>query len=141
MAGTNPYIKHSEAKLPTKKFKITYVEAEHNETLEVEVEPDRIPYGRTGRPGSLLDIGLAHGVDIEHTCGGVCACSTCHVVVKQGLASCNEETDDEMDQLEEAPGLTIQSRLGCQCIPDGTMDLVVEVPSWNRNAVKETPHH
>ncbi len=60
--------------------------------------------------------------------------------VKQGLASCNEATEDEEDQLEEAPAITIQSRLGCQCVPDGSMDVVVEIPAWNRNAVKETPH-
>jgi 2Fe-2S ferredoxin len=77
---------------------------------------------------------------MEHTCGGVCACSTCHSIVRQGLASCSEATEEEEDQLEEAPGLTIQSRLSCQCVPDGTMDLVVEIPAWNRNAVKETPH-
>ena len=80
------------------------------------------------------------GIEMEHTCGGVCACSTCHVMVKQGLASCNEATEDEEDQLEEAPGITIQSRLACQCVPDGSMDVVVEIPAWNRNAVKETPH-
>ncbi len=140
MAGTNPYIKQAEATLPTRKYTITYVEAEHNETLVVEVDPARIPYGRTGRPGSLLDIGLASSVEIEHTCGGVVACSTCHIIVKQGKGSCNEETDDELDQLENAPGLTMNSRLACQCIPDGTANLLVEVPSWNRNAVKETPH-
>ena len=52
----------------------------------------------------------------------------------------HEATEDEEDQLEEAPGLTIQSRLSCQCVPDGTMDLIVEIPSWNRNVVKEAPH-
>src|SRR5881628_4081513 len=64
---------------------------------------------------SLLDIALGAGVDLEHACGGVCACSTCHVIVKAGLESCNEGTDDEFDQLDEAPAITLQSRLGCQC--------------------------
>jgi 2Fe-2S ferredoxin len=140
MAGTNPYIKLAEAALPTQKYRITYRIPETGETREIEVDPEKIPYQRTGRPGSLLDIALGSDVDIEHSCGGVCACSTCHVIVRQGLASCNEASEDEEDQLEEAPGLTIQSRLACQTIPDGTMDLVVEVPAWNRNAVKETPH-
>ena len=140
MAGTNPYIKEVEAKLPTQKYRITFVEKDSGEVHEVDVDPDRIPYGRTGRPGSLLDIALSHHIEVEHTCGGVCACSTCHSIVRQGLASCNEATEDEEDQLEEAPGLTVQSRLSCQCVPDGTMDLVVEIPAWNRNAVKETPH-
>ncbi|MFN3648912.1 MAG: 2Fe-2S iron-sulfur cluster-binding protein [Armatimonadota bacterium] len=140
MAGTNPYIKQAAADLPKQKYKITYRIQETNEVREVEVDPEQIPYQRTGRPGSILDIALGNDIEIEHTCGGVCACSTCHIIVKEGLTSCNEETDDELDQLEEAPGLTIQSRLACQCIPNGTSDVVIEVPAWNRNVVKETPH-
>ena len=140
MAGSNPYIKKVEARLPTQKFKVTFHIKETGEVREVEVDPDDIPYQRSGQPGSILDIALGHGIEMEHTCGGVCACSTCHSIIRQGLASCSEATEDEEDQLEEAPGLTIQSRLSCQCVPDGTMDVVVEVPSWNRNAVKEAPH-
>jgi 2Fe-2S ferredoxin len=101
------------------------------------VDPTKIPYNRTGLPGSILDIAYAAGVDIDHACGGVCACSTCHVIVKEGLKSCNESTDDEQDMLDEARGLTIESRLGCQCVPNGTQDLVVEIPAWSRNMVKE----
>jgi 2Fe-2S ferredoxin len=133
-------MKQGEAKLPTRKYRVTFRLEESGETREVEVDPARIPYQRTGRPGSILDIALGNGIEIEHTCGGVCACSTCHSIIKEGLASCNEESDDELDQLEEAPGITVQSRLSCQCIPDGTSDIVVVVPAWNRNAVKETPH-
>jgi 2Fe-2S ferredoxin len=84
-----------------------------------------------------LDIALGAGIDLEHACGGVCACSTCHVIVKQGLESCNEGTDDEFDQLEEAPATTLKSRLGCQCVPNGTTDLVIEIPAVNKNLVKE----
>jgi 2Fe-2S ferredoxin len=62
------------------------------------------------------------------------------VIVKEGWNSVNEATEDEEDQLEEAPGLTLKSRLGCQCVPNGTQDVVIEVPGWNRNAVRETPH-
>lgn len=140
MAGTNPYIKSAAAPLPTCPYRITFVEKEHGEEHVVEVDPARLPYGRTGLPGSLLDIALSHGIEIEHTCGGVCACSTCHSIVRVGLDSCNEATDDELDQLDEAPGITIRSRLSCQCVPDGSQDLTVEIPAWNRNAVKETPH-
>jgi 2Fe-2S ferredoxin len=138
MAGKNPYIKEAEYTLPTKTYTIT-IRHDGQENV-LTVDPDRLPYQRSGLPGSILDICLGNEIDLEHTCGGVCACSTCHVYVKQGLASCNESTDDEEDQLEEAPGITIQSRLGCQCVPDGTMDVIVEIPAWNRNAVKETPH-
>jgi ferredoxin, 2Fe-2S len=78
---------------------------------------------------------------LDHACGGVCACSTCHVIVHEGLESCNEPTDDELDQLDEAAGVTAKSRLGCQCVPDGTRDLVVEIPEWNKNYAKEAEHH
>jgi 2Fe-2S ferredoxin len=77
---------------------------------------------------------------LDHACGGVCACSTCHVIVHEGLESCNEPTDAELDQLDEAPGLTAKSRLGCQCVPDGSCDLVVEIPEWNKNFAKEAEH-
>jgi 2Fe-2S ferredoxin len=138
MAGKNPYIKEAEYALPTRPYSVT-IRHEGEET-RIAVDPEELPCQRSGLPGSILDICLGHGIELEHTCGGVCACSTCHVIVRQGLASCNEATEDEEDQLEEAPGITIQSRLGCQCVPDGTMDVVVEIPEWNRNAVKETPH-
>jgi len=136
MGGTNPYIEKAAVELPTKTYTVTFIMPDQS-VKKVEVDPQNIPYGETGLPGSILDIALGNGVELDHACGGVCACSTCHVIVKQGLPSCNEETDDEGDQLEEAPGLTLQSRLGCQCVPNGTMDLVVEIPALNKNIVKE----
>ncbi|MGH7205297.1 MAG: 2Fe-2S iron-sulfur cluster-binding protein [Nitrospiraceae bacterium] len=135
MGGTNPYIEKAEFELPTKAYTITFVATD--KTVKVQVDPDKIPYGPTGLPGSILNIALGNGVDLEHACGGVCACSTCHVIVKEGLKSCNEGTDDEFDQLDEAPVITLQSRLGCQCVPNGTMDIVVEIPAVNKNLVKE----
>ena len=89
---------------------------------------------------SILELAEKHGIDIDHACGGVCACSTCHVIVRQGIEACGEPTDDELDQLEKAPGLEQNSRLGCQCVPNGSSDLVVEIPNWNRNLVSEAPH-
>lgn len=135
MGGTNPYIEKAEFELPTKAYTITFVTTD--KTVKVQVDPDKIPYGPTGLPGSILNIALGNGIDLEHACGGVCACSTCHVIVKEGLESCNEGTDDELDQLDEAPVITLQSRLGCQCVPNGTMDIVVEIPAVNKNLVKE----
>jgi len=135
MGGTNPYIEKAEFELPTKAYTITFVATD--KTVKVEVDPDKIPYGPTGLPGSILNIALGNGIDLEHACGGVCACSTCHVIVKEGLESCNEGTGDEFDQLDEAPAITLQSRLGCQCVPNGTMDIVVEIPAVNKNLVKE----
>lgn len=136
MGGTNPYIEKTEVELPTKPYTITYMLPDKT-VRQVQVDPDKIPYGPTGLPGSVLNIALGNGIDLEHACGGVCACSTCHVIVKEGLESCNEGTDDEFDQLEEAPAITLQSRLGCQCVPNGTKDLVVEIPAVNKNLVKE----
>ena len=103
----------------------------------VEVDPLARPESGMGQPGSLLDIALGSDIDMDHACGGVCACSTCHVIVKEGLQSCSESTEDEEDELENAPGLTPKSRLACQCIPNGIQDLTVEIPSWNRNLVRE----
>ncbi len=133
MGGTNPYIKPVESKLPTKSYTITFLP----DDVKVEVDPKKLPYSREGLPGSILEIALGNGVDIDHACGGVCACSTCHVIVRKGFESIPEATEDEEDQLDNAPGLTPQSRLSCQSVPDGSMDLVVEIPTWNRNLVKE----
>ena len=67
----------------------------------------------------------------------MCACATCHVVVKQGLETINEALEEEEDQLEGAPDLKSTSRLACQCVPDGSTDVIVEIPEWNRNLVQE----
>lgn len=142
MGGTNPYIKAGEIVLPKTSYKIHFEPEDPSvgEPTTVEVDPNRIPYGNIGQPGCILSIALDAGIDIEHVCGGVCACSTCHIIVKEGLNSCNEATDDEEDQLEEAPGLTMQSRLSCQTVPNGKCDIRVVIPGWNKNFVKETPH-
>src|ERR1043165_1187474 len=104
MGGQNPYIQDAEIRLPTKKFNVTFVDEQKHQHV-VEVDPAKIPFGDHGLPGSLLDIAMGNGVEVDHACGGVCACSTCHVIVRQGLKTCSEGTDDEEDQLEEAPGL------------------------------------
>ena len=133
MGGTNPYIEAPEIERPTKKFKVTFV----NQNKTVEVDPDKLPYGPTGLPGSILDIAMGNGIELDHACGGVCACSTCHVYVKQGLQSCSEGTDAEQDMLDLAPDVKPASRLACQCVPTGREDLIVEIPEWNRNLVRE----
>lgn len=133
MGGSNPYIKTQAPGGPTRKYKIKFLP----DNKEVEVDPANMPTSATGLPGSILDIALALGVDIDHACGGVCACSTCHVVVREGLSSCNESTEEEEDQLDKAPGLTPKSRLACQVVPNGTQDLIIEIPNWNRNLVRE----
>lgn len=133
MGGQNPYIKDVDVERPSRKYKITFLPMD----VSVEVNPEDVPYGDHGLPGSILDIALTHGVELDHACGGVCACSTCHVIVRQGLNACNEPSDEEEDQLDDAYGLTPNSRLGCQCIPNGSEDIIVEVPNWNRNLSRE----
>lgn len=132
MGGTNPYIPQPKVTKPSRTFRVTFA----NAGKTVEVSPDGLTSG-TGLPGSVLDIALSHGIDIDHACGGVCACSTCHVWIKSGSSSCSEPTDAENDMLDLAPDLKPSSRLACQCVPNGTEDLVVEIPSWNRNLVRE----
>ncbi len=88
----------------------------------------------------LLEVAMEHGINIEHACGGVCACSTCHIYVEQGGPSLSGATEAEEDRVEEAPGLQRNSRLSCQCTIEGVGPIVVRVPAWNRNAVKEIPH-
>lgn len=90
---------------------------------------------------SLLELALENDIAIEHACGGVCACSTCHVHVDEGDEAFNEPEDEELDRVEEAPGNDFASRLSCQAkIQTGDEKIVVRVPAWNRNAVKEVPH-
>lgn len=91
---------------------------------------------------SILEVALDHGINIEHACGGVVACSTCHIYLEQGEDNINEAEDEELDRVDEAPGVQLNSRLSCQCRvqrEDGE-PIVVKVPAWNRNAVKEVPH-
>ena len=133
MAGVNPYLKSTSAQRPKRKYKITFLP----DNVTIEVDPEKERYGHNGLELSVLDISEGAGVDIDHSCGGVCACSTCHVIVRQGLESCNEATDDELDQLDNARGLEAESRLACQCVPNGTQDIVVEIPKWNRNLARE----
>ncbi len=139
MGGKNPYLKPTEFNLPTQRYRIRFVHG--NDEKIVEVDPEQLPYGRDGLAGSVLDVALAHGVSIDHACGGVLACSTCHVKVRQGAQSCNPASEPENDMLDLAPGVTPHSRLACQCVPDGREpEVVVEVPSWNRNLVREEHH-
>jgi len=92
----------------------------------VEVDDERYPLADHGKPGSLLDIALAHGIELEHNCGGSCACTTCHVVVREGEANLSDMQEDEEDRVDTAGGVTIHSRVGCQAVVRG--DVTVEIP-------------
>ena len=94
--------------------------------VTVEADDSLYPLADHGRPGSLLDIALANGVHLEHNCGGSCACTTCHVIVREGERNLSAMEQDEEDRLDTAEGLTLHSRLGCQAIVLG--DVVVEIP-------------
>lgn len=103
----------------------------------VEVDLEEMPYKEHGKPGSFLDIALNHGIHLEHACGGNCACTTCHVVVRQGKELLSEAEDDELDRLDMAADLQLDSRLGCQAVIERPGEIVVEIPAWNRNYVGE----
>jgi 2Fe-2S ferredoxin len=105
----------------------------------IEFDPARAPFHHDGQPGSILDVMLGHGVHLEHACGGNCACTTCHVIVKQGFSELGEASEQEEDLLDRAPGLTPTSRLGCQAvIEDPDAEIVVVVPRFTINQVSES---
>lgn len=135
MGGENPYIDPVEVTLPTSPYRVRFFGAGGEKV--VDVDPQNLPSGFDGLKGSLLSLATSTGIKIDHACGGVCACSTCHVIVREGFDTLNEASEDEEDMLDNAPGLEEHSRLACQAVPDGSQDLVVEVPSWNRNLVSE----
>lgn len=88
-----------------------------NSALTLEAEP-----GKT-----ILEVALDHDVPLNHSCGGNCACASCHVIVHEGMENLSEKSGEEDFQLEEANGLTPHSRLSCQCKIRGG-DIVVEIP-------------
>ena len=88
-------------------------------------------------PGTTIcDAALANGIEIEHACEKSCACTTCHVYVREGGQSLNEPTEDEEDLLDKAWGLEPDSRLSCQSVV-GETDLVIEIPKYTINMVSE----
>ena len=101
----------------------------------VEFESGKLPYDEHGKPESILDVAINFGIQIEHACGGSCACTTCHVHVKQGADNLSPPDEDELDRLDMAADLRLESRLGCQAVVTG--DVTVEIPAWNRNYISE----
>lgn len=88
-------------------------------------------------PGATIcDAAGAHDIDIEHACEKSCACTTCHVIVREGFDSLDEATEDEEDMLDKAWGLEAESRLSCQAVV-GDNDLVIEIPKYTINMVSE----
>ena len=91
-------------------------------------------------PGvSICDNLLRNGIEIEHACEKSCACTTCHVVIREGFDTLTPSEDNEDDLLDRAWGLEPTSRLSCQArMPDG--DLVIEIPKYTINMVSEGSH-
>jgi 2Fe-2S ferredoxin len=101
--------------------------------------PQLVPAGvsfdaRTGT--SLCDALLRSGIALEHACEKVCACATCHVIVREGHESLVPPREEEEDQLDAAWGVTATSRLAC-CAKVGAADLTVELPRHSRNHARE----
>jgi 2Fe-2S ferredoxin len=93
----------------------------------IEVEPGT----------SILEAALSHGIEIEHICEQSCACTTCHVIIRQGFDSLNEATEQEEDLLDKAWGLEAESRLSCQA-KVANEDLTIEIPKYTINLVRES---
>jgi len=87
---------------------------------------------------SILNVALDHDIDLEHNCGGSCACTTCHVIIQEGMANLSEMYEDEEDRLDSAEGLTLNSRLACQAEVLG--DCVVKIPK-NLQAFRRAEQH
>jgi 2Fe-2S ferredoxin len=111
------------------------------ENKTFEFEHGKLPYQDHGKPESILDVAMNFGLHLEHACGGNCACTTCHIVVKKGKECLSEMEDDEADRLDMAADLQLNSRLGCQAVIEKPGEVVVEIPAWNRNYVSEGGGH
>ncbi|MBK0393152.1 ISC system 2Fe-2S type ferredoxin [Ramlibacter algicola] len=107
--------------------------------IRILPHPEYAPNGAEVQapPGtSICEALLDNGIKIEHACDMSCACTTCHVIVREGYESLNEADENEEDLLDRAWGLEPQSRLSCQAIL-AQKDVVVEIPKYSINHAKE----
>ncbi len=118
---------------PAKLVRVTFMP----EGKTVEFEFGSLPWDHHGKPMSFLDVAENFGVFLDHACGGACACTTCHLWVKSGSEGLSEPDDEELDRMETAADVQLNSRLGCQAVIKKPGTYVVEIPSWNRNYVSE----
>lgn len=94
-----------------------------------EAEKEKISIENVEEGWSLLEIALKNNIDIHHNCGGVCACSTCHIYVEQGEEFLEEITDKEEDFIDRARNPKLNSRLSCQCVLlDNSGEINVRIP-------------
>jgi len=101
-----------------------------------ELCPDGLVIDDAPEGVSICRVLLDHHIEIEHACELSCACTTCHVIVRQGFDSLDEAKDNEEDMLDRAWGLTPSSRLSCQA-RIAQADLTVEIPKYTINHAKE----
>jgi ferredoxin, 2Fe-2S len=107
--------------------------------IKILPHPEYAPEGKqvTAPAGtSICEALLDNGVNIEHACDMVCACTTCHVIVREGMQSLNEIEEGEEDLLDRAWGLEPDSRLSCQAIL-AQQDVTIEIPKYSINHAKE----
>jgi 2Fe-2S ferredoxin len=114
--------------------KVTFILRDGTEKT-VEFESGKLPYQEHGLPESFLDVAMNLGIPLEHACGGSCACTTCHLIIRQGEQNLSPMEDNEADRLDTAWDLTTSSRLGCQAVIKG--DVTAEFPLYTRNYVQE----
>ncbi len=108
-------------------------------TIHILPHPEYCPLGdsiEAPRGTSVCEALLDNGIAIEHACELSCACTTCHVIVKEGLASLGEMDESEEDLLDRAWGLTPTSRLSCQAILSD-QDVTIEIPKYTINHARE----
>ena len=114
--------------------KVTFILRDGTEKT-VEFEQGKLPYHEHGLPESFLDVAMNFGIPLEHACGGSCACTTCHLIIREGEQNLSEMEDNEADRLDTAWELTTSSRLGCQAVIKG--DVTAQFPLYTRNYVQE----
>ena len=102
-------------------------------TVTFQFQDGQLAQTHVGASGeSVLDVALNNGIKLQHNCGGVCGCSTCHVYIEQGMDELPEISDKEEDFIDRAISPRINSRLACQCVlPHEQLKVVVLVPPQN----------
>ena len=101
-----------------KKVKVNFIFEDKSDNITLE--------GIVGE--SVLDVALEHDITLQHNCGGVCGCSTCHVYIEKGMNDLPEISDREEDYIDRAINPKITSRLACQCILKENTEITVKIP-------------
>jgi 2Fe-2S ferredoxin len=136
MSETQPhYLTTSELATPAAENQVRVTFLPENKTVEFPF--GSLEYDGHGLPMSFLDVAENYGIFLDHACGGACACTTCHLWIKEGTKGISEPEDLELDRMETAADIQLNSRLGCQAVIEKPGTYVVEIPKWNRNYVQE----